>query len=424
MKWPVSMEDGREMMSDLLSLLDSLDDRLRRVIYFAIMLILALLADLVARRVILGTLRKIVGRTTTTWDDLLMQRGVFRRLARYAPAAVIHFLLPLVIPPGSVLLFFQRLVLAYMIAISMFFLNSLLDGIHAIYRSYEVSKSRPIKSFMQLINLLVYVTGIVLMGTTIAGVSPLGILSGIGALSAVLLLVFKDSILGLISSIQLSANKQVRIGDWVEVPQFGADGDVIEITLQSVMVRNWDKTIVTLPTYALTTSSFKNWRGMSESGGRRIKRSITIDMRSIRFLNDDDLRELEQIPLLADYLKQKRQELEEHNRPGSMLHRRLTNIGTFRAYIRAYLEAHPQIHASTEMTFLVRQLPPGPEGLPIELYVFSRNQDWAAYEGIQADIFDHLLSILPEFSLLTYQHPGTVDFQGIARSLEKIKKWQ
>lgn len=408
-------------MPDFFAMFNTLDENLRTPIYLFAIAVLALLADLIMRRIILRNLKKLVDRTSTKWDDILMEQGVFKRLARYAPAILLYFLLPLALPPQAegILEIFRRLILAYMIGVSILFLSSLLHGITAIYQTYDFSKSRPIKGFMQVLHILVYVGGIVLIATTIMGVSPLGILSGIGALSAVIMLIFRDSILGLIASIQLSVNKQVRIGDWIEAPQFGADGDVIDITLQSVMVQNWDKTIVTLPIYALTASSFKNWRGMSESGGRRIKRALYIDMNSICFLDDDDLHGLEQVPLISGYLKQKREELAGHDSSDGGIPRRLTNIGTFRAYIAAYLKSHQFIHDS--MTLIVRQLPPGPEGLPIEIYGFSKDQNWAAYEGIQADIFDHLLSILPEFLLSIYQHPGSHDIRMLSRSLKSRK---
>ena len=399
-------------MNAFFSLFESLDDLPRRLIYLAGLIILILLVNLIMRKIVLGILRRIISKTPQTWDDTLMKQKVFTRLVSYVPAVIIYLLLPLIFPSGDLLLILQRLILAYMIAISVLFLNSLLDSINVIYQTYKISRSRPIKGFMQVLRIVVYLVGVVLMVSTLIDRSPLGIFSGIGALSAILILVFKDSILGLISSIQLSANNQVSIGDWIEVPQFGADGDVIDISLQSVMVQNWDKTIVTLPTYALVTSGFKNWRGMMESGGRRIKRALAIDLNSIRFFDDDDLKRMEEIPLLRDYLRQKRQELEEHNRSDrGIVRRRLTNVGTFRAYIAAYLKFHPHIHNSDDMTFLIRQLPPGSEGLPIEIYVFSREQDWAVYESIQADVFDHLLSVLSEFSLAPYQHPGSYDFR-------------
>jgi miniconductance mechanosensitive channel len=392
---------------------------LARAVLLAGALLLSFLADFVAKKLLLRILTDLSRRTSTTWDDAVVRRGVFKNLAHYAPALVLYFLLPLIFPEVSDLLaFVQRVILVYMIGITILVLDSLLGAVHDIYRGYEIAKNRPIKGYIQVVKIILYAVGLALMVTTLLNRSPLGLLSGIGALSAVIMLVFRDSILGLVSSIQLTANNLIRIGDWIEVPQFGADGDVIDITLQTVKVQNFDKTIVTFPIYALTSSSFKNWRGMAEAGGRRIKRSLSIDLNTIGFLGDDELDDLEGISLIGDYLREKRREIAEYNKgfPGGGVRngRRLTNVGTFRAYIAAYLGSHPQI--SDEMTFLVRQLPPGPTGLPIEIYVFSRNTIWAVYESIQADIFDHLLAIAPEFGLRIYQNPGSYDLSRLALS--------
>jgi miniconductance mechanosensitive channel len=247
--------------------------------------------------------------------------------------------------------------------------------------------------------------------------SPWGILSVLGGFTVVLMLVFKDTILGFVASIQLSGHDMVRVGDWIEMPKYGADGDVIDVTIHTVKVRNWDKTITTIPTYGLVSDAFKNWRGMSESGGRRIKRSMHIDMSSIKFCTDEMLEHFEKFELLKEYLQQKKEELstynKEHNVDGSQLinGRRQTNIGVFRAYIVAYLKNNPKIHQA--MTFLVRHLEPTPDGLPIQIYVFSNDQAWANYEAIQADIFDHLLAAAPEFDLRVFQNPTGYDFSKI-----------
>jgi miniconductance mechanosensitive channel len=254
---------------------------------------------------------------------------------------------------------------------------------------------------------------VVLIISRLLDKSPWALLSGIGALTAVIMLVFKDSILGFVASVQLTTNDMVRRGDWIEMPKYGADGDVIEVSLNTVKVQNWDKTISTIPTYQLMQDTFKNWRGMSESGGRRIKRALYIDMNSIAFCDEEMLRRFEKIELLKDYLHEKRHEVAATNEgigdpdmPTNL--RRLTNVGTFRAYVVAYLRAHPKIHK--DMTFLVRQLPPNDTGLPIEIYVFSNDQDWARYEAIQADLFDHFLAVLPEFGLRVFQLPSGADF--------------
>ena len=245
--------------------------------------------------------------------------------------------------------------------------------------------------------------------------TPVYLLSGVGALAAVLMLVFRDSILGFVAGIQLAANRMVSVGDWIEMPKYGADGDVLEVALTTVKVQNWDKTITTIPTYALISESFKNWRGMSESGGRRIKRAVNIDMSSIRFSDEEMLGRYEKIQYISEYIESKKHELEAFNQSENVDNaslangRRMTNIGTFRAYVVAYLGNHPMINS--DMTFLVRQLQPGQYGLPIEIYVFCSDKDWANYEAIQADIFDHILAVMPEFDLRVYQNPTGADFR-------------
>jgi miniconductance mechanosensitive channel len=314
-----------------------------------------------------------------------------------------------------------------MIGVVVMVIGSILSAINDIYESYPVSKTRPIKGYIQVGRVVMIIVGVILMITTLLNKSPLGILGGIGAMSAVLLLVFKDSILGLVASIQLSANNMVAIGDWVEVPNYNANGDVIEINLQSIKVRNWDKTITTIPIYALVSDSFKNWKGMMESGGRRIKRSVNIDMRSIRLCTGEMIERYRRIDALKGYLEDKLADIEAYNRehgidtsdgaPSRVNGRRITNIGTFRAYLIEYLRRNPKIRQ--DMTFLVRQLPPGATGLPIEIYVFSADQAWADYEGIQADIFDHVLAVVPEFGLRVFQEPSGYDLEEVAEAVRR-----
>jgi miniconductance mechanosensitive channel len=400
------------------------DDRAAIIGKIALLLIIFLisfLANLVAKRVIVRLIHGIVRKTRAVWDDIIMERGVLTKLSHLAPALIVYFLIRIPFPENDVVIdIIQRLAIAYIIGVVALTLSSLLNAVLDIYNTHEISKSRPIKGYIQVIKIAVIIIGLILMVTTILDKSPAGILGGIGALSAVLMLVFKDSILGLVASIQLSANNMVKIGDWIEMPKYGANGDVIEITLQSVKVRNWDKTITTIPIYALVNDSFKNWRGMQESGGRRIKRSVNIDMRSISFCNQEMIERFKRIGYLKEYLDRKLEDIEKYNRemqiqPNDMINgRRLTNIGTFRAYLISYLQRHPKIHK--DMTFLVRQLPPGRDGLPIELYVFSSDQAWADYEAIQADIFDHILAVLPVFDLKVYQEPSGWDLQQIAET--------
>ena len=386
------------------------------IVKFFILLALCALVNYLAKLYIITILRKIVAKTKNTWDDILLQKNVFNTLSHFAPAIVIYYLAPVWFSAtDSVNAGIHRLANTYMIIVACLVLNSLLDALVVIYQRYEVSRKRPIKGYIQAFKILVFfVTGLFVIATLL-NKSPWGFMSLLGGLTAVLLLVFKDMILGLVAGIQLSSNNMIARGDWIEMPNYGADGDVIDITLTTVMVQNWDKTITTIPTYALISDSFKNWKGMQESGGRRIKRAVNIDINSIRFVDDELLSKLRKVELLKDYLQDKLQEIDKYNQEHavdtSLLinGRKITNIGTFRAYLIAYLRRHPLINK--EMTFLVRQLRPTECGLPIEVYVFSNDKVWANYEAIQADIFDHIFAVVPEFGLRVFQNPTGSDFQ-------------
>jgi miniconductance mechanosensitive channel len=381
----------------------------------AIIIILALIANFVVKRIFLKILQLVVKGSKSDWDDIILKRKVFHRLANLAPALVIYFAAPM-FPAAQD--WIQRITVSGMALIFLLSLNAFANAVVDIYNKYEISQERPIKGVVQIIMILAYALGAVFIIATLMNRSPWVLLSGIGAMTAILLLIFRDSILGFVAGMQLSANRMVRLGDWIEMPKYGADGDVIDITLTTVKVQNWDKTISTIPTYALITDSFKNWRGMSESGGRRIKRAIYIDMNSIKFCNREMLDRFEKIQYLRDYIKNKRKEIEEYNiahkvDTSTLVNgRNLTNIGTFRAYIVAYLKNHPKINQ--DMTFLIRHLQPMATGLPIEIYVFSSDQVWANYESIQADIFDHILSVVPEFDLRVFQNPTGSDFKKLA----------
>ena len=283
-----------------------------------------------------------------------------------------------------------------------------------MYEKTKYSERMHIKSYIQITKLIVNILGTVIIVGIIINKDTTLLLSGLGAMTAVLLLIFKDTILSLVASIQISSNDLFKVGDWIEAPQFGADGDVVDIALHAVKIQNWDKTISIIPTHKLIDSAFRNWRGMSESGGRRIKRSLFIDMNSIRLCTEELLEKFTHFELLKDYIEQKTKEVADHNKSNSINTaelingRRLTNVGTFRAYIEAYLRNNSKIHP--EMTFLIRQLEPTARGLPIQIYVFTNDTDWVRYEGIQADIFDHLLAIIPEFRLKVFQSPTGKDF--------------
>jgi miniconductance mechanosensitive channel len=296
-------------------------------------------------------------------------------------------------------------------------LTAAISAGNQIYESYPISRRRPIKGFIQLAKIAVYIFSAIVVIGILIGESPIILLGGLGAMTAVLLLIFKDTILSLVASIQLTGQDLIRPGDWLEMPQFGADGDVIDVALYTVTVQNFDKTIITIPTHRLISDSFRNWRGMRESGGRRIKRSINIDVNSIRVLTDSELKRFKGFALLKDYIATKEADLAAYNKnlgdagEAGVNLRRLTNVGTFRAYIRSYLRNHPKIRP--DMTLLVRQLEPGSEGLPIQVYAFSNDTNWARYEDIQSDIFDHIYSIAPEFGLRIFQKPAGADLAGL-----------
>ncbi len=379
-------------------------------------LLLSFVANFVAKRYIVSALTYVISKSKSRWDDAVLRQRTLNRMAHLAPAIVIYVLTPIALQGlDPAIAIIRDALLIYMIVILMLVLDSLLNTVEDIYQSFRASKEIPIKGFVQVLKLALYFMAAIFVISILLNKTPVYLFSGIGALAAVMMLVFRDSILGFVAGIQLAANKMVSVGDWIEMPKYGADGDVLEVALTTVKVQNWDKTITTIPTYALINESFKNWRGMSESGGRRIKRSVNIDMSSIRFCNEEMLERFGKIQYISEYIETKKHELEEFNLAtkvdnASLVNvRRMTNIGTFRAYVKAYLQNHPMINK--DMTFLIRQLPPTEHGLPIEIYVFSKDQVWANYEAIQADIFDHVLAVVPEFDLRVYQNPTGADFR-------------
>ncbi|NRB71188.1 MAG: mechanosensitive ion channel, partial [Xanthomonadales bacterium] len=344
----------------------------------------------------------------------LIRNKVFHRLAWVMPALVIMYglhLVPNLSPVVAKVL--ANVAHGWLVLSLSLALTATLSAANDIYALRPESRERPIKGFVQLGQLAVYLIGGILVVSALVDQSPVILLSGIGAMTAVLLIVFKDTLLSLAASIQLTSQKVIRVGDWLELPHFGADGDVIDVALHTITVQNWDKTITVIPTHRVVADSFKNWRGMQEAGGRRIKRSVRIDVNSIRFLTAAEIEHLGQFQLLQDYLKRKQEELAAYNdgiggdAASDVNFRRLTNIGTLRAYIIAYLRHHPAIH--DELTLIVRQLQPGNDGLPIEIYCFTNDTDWVRYEGVQADIFDHICAIVPEFGLRLFQQPSGAD---------------
>ena len=407
------------------------------LIAFASLALAAWIAGRVAKRLLSGAFRHFTARTRLTLD-------FFLRLARMIPALIIYYgsgpalSLPQasLIPPEGVLvvlwIVLQRLSAAYVVVTLARAFNALLDAVNDIYNeTYTDAKSRPVKGYLQVLSLLAYITAAVVAVAVLLGRSPVVFLSGLGALAAVLMLVFKDTILSLVASVQIMSNDMIRIGDWVSVPQANSDGDVIDIALHTVKIQNWDKTISTIPTHKFISESFKNWRGMSESGGRRIKRSLRIDMNSVRFLTDDEIEALSRREMLRDYMRAKHDEITRHNTAkGDAVRanadtatsaaepdtepelRRLTNLGTFRAYVLRYLQTHAGTNKG--MTLMVRQLAPGAQGVPIEIYCFASDTAWASYESLQGDIFDHLIAVLPEFGLRVFQAPAGGDLAKLA----------
>ena len=383
---------------------------------------LALAVYVVARWWLVAGVRGLVRRSEARWDDALVDAKVFVRLAHIPPALVIYQGLDTIDGlPEDFVSVVQRVALALMIAVVAASLISLLTAINELYSLNPAYRHRPIKGYVQLIMLAVFGLTAIAVVSTLLDRSPWLFLSGLGAMTAVVLLIFKDTILSLVASVQIASNDMLQVGDWVELPQFGADGDVIDIALHTVKIQNWDKTITSVPTHRFVEEGFKNWRGMSRSGGRRIKRAVQIDVSSVRFLTSEEIAEFERWDLLGDYIRAKRIELAEFNAKvptGGEVRadvRQLTNVGTFRAYVLNYLRNHPKVH-SHGYTLMVRQLPPGPEGLPIELYCFSNDQVWENYEGIQGDLVDHILAILPEFDLRAFQRPTGRDLlEGASR---------
>jgi miniconductance mechanosensitive channel len=401
----------------------SLDWHLSLVVDAVLLLLVfvgAFLAYFIVRKIVIGIVSRVVKKTRNIWDDELLNSRLFKWIALLVPAVIILNAAPhaIVTHHDGVPLFssfIQTFAKVFIIILSFLAVNSLLNILERIYGRFEVSRELPIKSFSQVIKTLLVFAAIILIVSTLIGKSPVLIFSGLGAMTAIMMLIFKDSILGLVAGIQLSANRMVAHGDWIEMPKFGADGEVLEVALTTVKVRNWDKTITTIPTYALISDSFKNWRGMENCGVRRIKRSVNIDMSTVGFLDETMLSQMKQIRLLKDYLAEKEQEISQWNTgqaidaPDNKVNARaLTNLGTFRAYLKAYLNNHAKI--ASDETLLVRQLQPTEHGIPIELYVFTTDNRWAYYEDIQSDIFDHLLSVLPEFGLRAFQAPSDHSF--------------
>lgn len=372
-----------------------------RILFIAIV---AWLTYFIARKWLAKIVVKLAGRTDTRWDDLMFDQRFFNYFA--------FFITPIVIRMVSFQIGLEYLVVInkvidiWIVFAVAFLLSVVMDGVNRIYNSYPVARNRPIKVFIQVIKIFVYCVVTVIVFSIILGKDPEALLVGLSAFAAVLMLIFKDAILGFVAGVQLIANKMVNLGDWIVMPSANADGEVQEINLTTVKVQNWDKTISTIPTYKMVSESFTNWRGMEESNGRRIKRSVNIDVQSIHYLTPGEIEQLAKSELLKDYILTKKAELDINYADAStpLDGIRMTNIGTFREYMELWIAQNPNI--AQNMTHMVRQLQPGPTGVPLEIYCFSARQKWVEYEKVQSDLFDHLYAVVPLFNLRLFQYPS------------------
>lgn len=384
------------------------------ILSFMIIIVVCIVAKVIVKYIMIKVATKVSVNTKHKWDDIFLKNKFFHHLSWIAVPIVLN-LFTGSLPDYN--LFLDKTADVFSIIIFVMLVGSIINSADEIYRSYEISKVRPIKGLLQVAKVVLYIIGGVIFIAVLIGESPLVLLGGIGAMTAIITLVFKDAILGFVAGIQLTANDMIRIGDWIEMPKFSADGTVIDLSLTTVKVRNFDNTVTAIPAYALVSDSFINWRGMEKSGGRRIKRAIYIDTSSVKICDNEMLEKLGKINLLSGYISSKLSDIKNYNSKQSnnasspVNSRHLTNLGTYRAYICAYLKQHPNIH--NKMTIMVRQLKTEGEGIPLELYAFTNTIKWEEYEAIQADIFDHLYSVINEFGLSAYQRPTGNDFRHI-----------
>jgi len=397
-------------------LAESIANQVLFVLEVLVLIFLCFIANIIAKKIFVRIITAVVKRTKFEWDDVLLENKVFDRLAHLAPALVVQATAAYVFTDfPDFIPFIIRIADAYMIAVGLMVVISIFNTLDHYFKQTEALKDKPIDSYFQLARIVVYFVGGVLIVAQVFDKDPKGILAAMGALTAVSMLVFKDTILGFVASIQLSANDMVRVGDWVSMPKYGADGDVVKITLNTVKVQNWDKTISTIPTYSFVSDSFKNWRGMAEAGGRRIKRAITLKSGSVKFCNEEMVSRFKNYDLLKEYLNERVQEIESFNSNNKVNKnflingRHLTNIGVFRAYSEAYIKSLDSIHP--DLTLMVFQKEGNEFGVPIEVYCFTKTTEWGEYENVQSDIFDHLYAAAPEFDLEIFQHPSGGDFK-------------
>jgi miniconductance mechanosensitive channel len=360
------------------------------LILIGLIAIIVILADIFCRYGVVNIILKVVAKTKATWDDILFNRKALNELSHVVAPWVLYLLLPLVVEQTGILDFLKRMCMVYIVAVLLRFVNTFLNGLYTIYSDRDASRNRPLKGLLQTGQVIAFCISIIIIVSLLINRSPAVLLTGLGASAAVLMLVFKDSIMGFVSGIQLSFNDMLCVGDWITMPKYGADGNVIEVTLNTVKVRNWDNTITTIPPYALVSDSFQNWRGMSESNGRRVKRSVNIDMSCVKFCTKEQIERFRQMPLLTDYINRATNDGKQ-----------LTNLGVFRMYLTLYINHHAGVNHT--MISMVRQLQPTAMGIPLELYFFTKDKNWVPYENLQSDVFDHLLAIIGEFDLKVFQ---------------------
>lgn len=382
------------------------------IIISVILLFVCSIVNFITKRVLLNYLAKFVRSNNFKWDDIMLENKVFHKLSHLIPGMLIFSFAEFYNEFDYIL---RKIAVIYiLITISMIF-KSILESIDSIYRQNPLSKERPIKGLLQIIEIAIYIMIGIAIISILINQNPIYLLSGVGAVTAVVTLIFKDIIIGFVSGIQLSWNDMLRIGDWVEMPKYNADGDVLDISLYSVKIQNWDKTISTIPTSAFITDSFKNWRGMREFGARRVKRSVLIDMNTVKICSDEMIERFKKIEFIKQYIEEKSREIEHYNKDNFVNTdyyingRHLTNLGVFRVYITNYIKN--RINILQGSTVMVRQLAPGENGIPIELYLFVADTIWANYESIQADIFDHILAVVDVFELKIFQHPTGNDIK-------------
>ncbi len=400
---------------------ESISHQLQFFLEFFILLLLCYIADRLAKKFFVRALSSLIKKTKFLWDDVLLENKVFDRLAHLAPALVVQYTASYVFADFQDFVpFLIRLTDAYMVAVALMVLISIFNTLDHYFKQIDSLKDKPTDSYFQLARLVSYFIGGVLIVAKVFDKDPEGILTAMGALTAVSMLIFKDTILGFVASIQLSANDMIRVGDWVSIPKFGADGDVIKITLNTVKVQNWDKTISTIPTYSFVSDSFKNWRGMADAGGRRIKRSIVLRTGSIKFCSPEMICRFQKLHLISDYILKKENEIAKFNdhmsvdKSISTNGRHLTNIGVFRRYAQNYISSLETIHP--DLTCMVLQKQGNEFGVPLEVYCFTKTTEWYEYESVQGDIFDHLYAAAEEFELEVFQHPSGGDFRKFIQS--------